>query len=121
MHTIMLAEDDPAMRELLHVVLAQEENLNVAAMPSGAELLRTASSVLPDLVLLDLTMSGIDGLETYRVLRGQEETRSVPILFVTANPYRLAGIELQGPCDTLVKPFELPEFVSRVRALLTAS
>src|SRR5258708_7603550 len=121
MHTIMLAEDDPAMRELLHVVLTQDENLNVAAMPSGAELPRTASSVLPDLVLLDLTMPGIDGLETYRVLRGQEETRSIPILFVTANPHRLSGIELQGPCDTLVKPFELPEFVSRVRALLSAS
>jgi DNA-binding response OmpR family regulator len=117
-YIIMLAEDHDETRELLHDVLALDEHWNVAAMPNGSALLRTAGSVLPDLVLLDIAMPGIDGLETYRVLRESEETRDVPILFVTANPHRLAGIALQGPCETLVKPFDLEDFIARVTALL---
>jgi CheY-like chemotaxis protein len=115
MYTIMLAEDHDEMRELLHDVLTLGGDWNVAAMPSGSALLKTAESVLPDMVLLDIAMPGIDGIETYQILRDREETRTVPILFVTANPGRLVGMSLQGPCET---PFEIGDLVARVAALL---
>jgi DNA-binding response OmpR family regulator len=121
MHMIMLAEDHDDMRELLHDVLSLETGWNVAAMPSGLALLNTAASVIPDIVLLDIAMPGIDGIETYRVLREREETRTVPILFVTANAARLSGVAFQGPCETLEKPFAIADLVARVTALLDGS
>jgi CheY-like chemotaxis protein len=121
MHTILLAEDHDEMRELLHDILTLEGGWNVAAMPSGNALLHTAASVIPDIVLLDIAMPGIDGLETYRVLRARAETRRVPVLFVTANAGRLSGIMLQGPCETLEKPFAIADLVARVTALLDGS
>jgi DNA-binding response OmpR family regulator len=118
MHTIMLAEDHDDTRELLHDVLTLEAEWNVAAMPSGSALLNTAASVVPDLVMLDISMPGIDGLETYRELREREEMRDVPVLFVTANPHRLAGMALRGPFEMLVKPFTVDALIAQVSALL---
>lgn len=121
MRTIMLAEDHDEMRELLQELLMREKDWNIAAMPNGAALLNTAATVIPDMVLLDIAMPGIDGLETYRVLRAREETRNVPVLFVTANPGRLSEIALQGPCKTLVKPFAIADLFAQVTALLEGS
>jgi DNA-binding response OmpR family regulator len=115
---IMLAEDHDETRELLCDVLSLEAEWAVAAMASGVALLRTAASVIPDVVLLDIAMPGIDGLETYRVLREREETRDVPVLFVTANAHRLSGAALHGEYEVLMKPFAVEELVAQVAALL---
>lgn len=117
MYTLLLAEDQDEMRELLRDALLLQGEWNVAAMPSGFALLDTAASVIPDVVLLDIAMPGIDGLATYRALRERAELRDVPVLFVTANPQRLDGVALRGPHDLLVKPFTLEDLAARVTAL----
>jgi CheY-like chemotaxis protein len=121
MHTILVAEDHEETRELFREVLNLEAEWNVAAMPSGTALLKTAWSLLPDLVILDVSMPGLDGLATHELLRQRPATRDVPILFVTANPARLCGVPLRGRCDTLVKPFGMDEFVAHVSVLLGCS
>ena len=116
--TILVAEDNNTTRVLLHDVLQLEAEWNVAAMPNGSALLRTTLSLVPDLVILDIAMPDLDGLETYELLRQREATHDVPVLFVTANPSRLNGASLTGNYDTLTKPFAVDELVARVVMLL---
>jgi CheY-like chemotaxis protein len=81
-------------------------------------LLETAGKIAPDLVLLDVRMPGIDGLETYRMLRQQSVTRDIPVLFVTVDIPRVKQATLPGRHGCLAKPFKLDELLEQVTALL---
>lgn len=113
---ILIVEDETRIRNFLQKGLALEGyDVDIAA--DGQAGLHRAQDFNPDLVLLDVMLPGIDGLEVCRRLR---ETSNVPVLMLTAKESvedRVAGLDA-GADDYLVKPFALDELQARVRALL---
>jgi two-component system alkaline phosphatase synthesis response regulator PhoP len=116
---ILVAEDDPDIASLLARYL-QKAGFDADVVSSGKEVLPRIRRTPPDLVLLDLMLPGLDGLEVCRAMRADENTASIPIIIVTARGEesdRIVGLEL-GADDYITKPFSPGEVVARVRALL---
>ncbi|MEU5366424.1 response regulator transcription factor [Streptomyces sp. NPDC005925] len=116
-HTVLLAEDDRAIRHALERALTLE-GYEVTAVADGVEALAQAHRGRPDVLVLDVMMPGIDGLQVARVLRAEGD--STPILMLTAlveTADRIAGLDA-GADDYVVKPFDVEEVFARLRALL---
>jgi len=114
---ILVVDDDPPVRESLRRVL-RIEGYDVAVAGDGADALQRVAAEDPDLVVLDVMMRRVDGLDVTRTLRARGSR--TPILLLTARDMvgdRVAGLDA-GADDYLVKPFALEELVARVRALL---
>jgi DNA-binding response OmpR family regulator len=119
---VLIVEDEPDIRELV-VHHLKREGYQVSAASSGEEALRQVQAVPPDLVLLDLMMPAMDGLEVCRRLRQDPATVSLPIVMLTAKGDevdRVLGLEI-GADDYIVKPFSPKELLARVRAVLRRS
>ncbi|MGW5128499.1 response regulator transcription factor [Streptomyces sp. NPDC004069] len=115
--TVLLAEDDRAIRHALERALTLE-GYDVTAVADGVEALAQAHKNPPDVLLLDVMMPGIDGLQVCRVLRAEGDR--TPILMLTAlveTADRIAGLDA-GADDYVVKPFDVEEVFARLRALL---
>ncbi|MEV7977344.1 response regulator transcription factor [Streptomyces sp. NPDC086519] len=115
--TVLLAEDDRAIRHALERALTLE-GYEVTAVADGVEALAHAHRTSPDVLLLDVMMPGIDGLQVCRVLRAEGDR--TPILMLTAlveTADRIAGLDA-GADDYVVKPFDVEEVFARLRALL---
>ncbi|MFL4906213.1 response regulator transcription factor [Streptomyces sp. MMS24-I2-30] len=115
--TVLLAEDDRAIRHALERALTLE-GYEVTAVADGVEALAHAHRTPPDILLLDVMMPGIDGLQVCRVLRAEGDR--TPILMLTAlveTADRIAGLDA-GADDYVVKPFDVEEVFARLRALL---
>lgn len=113
---VLIVEDDRAALELVRLHLAHE-GYSVAVAANGAEGLLLARELNPKLIVLDLMLPGMDGLELCRTLRAESD---VPIIMVTARVEeedRLRGLNL-GADDYVTKPFSPLELVARVRAVL---
>ncbi len=113
---VLVVEDDPSVAEVVGRYLAQE-GFMVAEALDGPSALSRATAVRPDLVVLDLSLPGLDGLEVLRDLRA---TAQMPVVILTARGEesdRVQGLEL-GADDYVVKPFSPRELVARVRAVL---
>jgi|HubBroStandDraft_1064217.scaffolds.fasta_scaffold161115_2 two-component system alkaline phosphatase synthesis response regulator PhoP len=116
---VLSIEDDADIRELIKFNLEQE-GYAVEEAATGAEGLDRIKRRQPDLVLLDLMLPGMPGLEICRVLRNAKETATLPILIVTAKGTevdKVLGLEM-GADDYVVKPFSPRELIARVKALL---
>ena len=116
MALILVVDDEPQILGLVRDYL-EHSGFRVLTAPDGATALRTARTVRPDLVVLDLGLPGLDGLDVTRALRRDGE---VPIIMLTARAEesdKLVGLEL-GADDYLTKPFSPKELVARVRAVL---
>ncbi|MER5518798.1 response regulator transcription factor [Streptomyces sp. NPDC048254] len=115
--TVLLAEDDRAIRHALERALTLE-GYEVTAVADGVEALAHAHRERPDVLVLDVMMPGIDGLQVCRVLRAEGDR--TPILMLTAlveTADRIAGLDA-GADDYVVKPFDVEEVFARLRALL---
>jgi two-component system response regulator MprA len=114
---VLLVDDDARILRMLERTLSAEGYSVDAVADGGAALARVERSV-PDLIVLDVTMPGLDGLAVTRRLRARR--LAVPILLLTARDAleeRVAGLDA-GADDYLVKPFEIEELMARVRAML---
>ena len=119
---VLIVEDEPDIRALV-VHHLKREGYQVSAASSGEEALRQVQAAPPDLVLLDLMMPAMDGLEVCRRLRQDPATVSLPIVMLTAKGDevdRVLGLEI-GADDYIVKPFSPKELLARVRAVLRRS
>ena len=117
---ILVVDDDPRITDLLRRILAYE-GYSVSIAASGSEALDRSLERPPDLVVLDIMLPGLDGLEVAQRLRTAGD--NVPILMLTARDTvadRVKGLET-GADDYLVKPFAPEELVARVKALLRRS
>jgi len=117
---ILVVDDDPRITDLLRRILAYE-GYSVAIAASGSEALNRTLERPPNLVVLDIMLPGITGLEVARRLRAAGD--NVPILMLTARDaiaHRVEGLEM-GADDYLVKPFAPEELVARIKALLRRS
>ncbi|MEO7270216.1 MAG: response regulator [Knoellia sp.] len=115
---ILVVDDLAANRKLMDAVLSPRGFI-VHSTESGEEALAWLAEDLPDIVLLDIQMPGIDGYETCRRIRGDQRTAFVPVVMVTAsgNEQKLRAIEA-GADDFVTKPFEQAELLARVQSLI---
>ncbi len=120
--TILAIDDEKDLIELIRYNL-EKEGFRVKAALDGETGLAMAMQDLPDVVLVDLMLPGIDGLEVCRRLRGHNRTAGIPLIMLTAKssePDRVVGLEL-GADDYVTKPFSPRELTARVKALLRRS
>lgn len=116
---ILIAEDDPDIGQLVEHYL-RKAGFAPTLVASGRDVPEHVRREVPDLVVLDLMLPGLDGLQVCRILRADVQTAAVPIIMLTAKAEegdRIAGLEL-GADDYITKPFSPNEVVARVRALL---
>jgi two-component system, OmpR family, alkaline phosphatase synthesis response regulator PhoP len=116
---ILVVDDEEDILELVRFNLARE-GYDVVVAASGEKAIDIARKELPHLIVLDLMLPGIDGLEVTRILKNNPETRGIPIVMLTAKgeePDIVAGLEL-GADDYVAKPFSPRILLARVRAVL---
>jgi len=117
--SVLVVENDPMSRELSRRVLVAG-GYDVTCVLDGEEALREVPRLRPDLVLMDLTLPGIDGIETTRRLRADRRTASVPIAVLSASAFGedIDRARRAGCVDYLTKPIGARELLERVGALL---
>jgi DNA-binding response OmpR family regulator len=116
---VLVVEDDPDIAELVSRYLDKAGYMSTRVM-SGRDALEAVRAKPPDLIVLDVMLPQIDGLEVCRLLRANDATAAIPIIMLTARAEeaeRIVGLEI-GADDYLAKPFSPNELVARVRALL---
>ena len=116
---ILVVDDEPDIRTMAVLALKQDQH-TVLEAGSGPEALRMIEEQMPDLVVMDFKMPGMDGIEVVKTLRAKPETARLPILMLTAmtdEASTRAGFEA-GVTDYVAKPFSIPQLVSRARACL---
>ena len=117
--TILLVEDERDIQELLKFSL-EREDFDVEAVGTGEDAMRYLKTNVPSLLLLDLMLPGIDGLEVCRRVKAQPETREVPIIMLTAKDSEadiVTGLEM-GADDYMTKPFSPRVLVARIHSVL---
>jgi two-component system, OmpR family, alkaline phosphatase synthesis response regulator PhoP len=119
---ILVVDDEEDILELVRYNLVKE-GYRVTTVASGEEALRSARSAHPDIILLDLMLPGVDGLEVCRLLKQDPKTHHVPIIMLSAKGEEadiVTGLEL-GAADYITKPFSPRVMVARLRAVLRRS
>jgi two-component system, sensor histidine kinase and response regulator len=117
--TILLVDDNFTNIELLQKIL-QKDGYEIAFAPNGEQALKMMPKLNPNLILLDIMMPGIDGFETCQILKENENTREIPIIFISAKSRPediIKGFEVGG-VDYITKPFNITEVLARVRVHL---
>lgn len=118
--TLLIVDDIPANLAVLFTYL-REEGFNVCVAESGDDALEQIPYTKPDLILLDVMMPGIDGFETCRRLKANEDTRKIPVIFLTAmsdTVDKVKGFKI-GAVDYITKPIQQEEVLARVHTHLT--
>jgi len=112
---VLIADDDESLRRLISEVLPRHK-FEVYEAADGYQTLETVKNLQPDIVLLDIMMPGIDGLEICRAMRDNPHTRNIPVIMLTAKAQvqdKLDGIE-SGADDYITKPFDPVELQARI-------
>jgi DNA-binding response OmpR family regulator len=119
MARILLIEDEPNIQRLISYAL-QTKGHDVRVAPDGVDGLQVARTKTPDLILLDMVMPGMSGVEVLMALKGDSSLKSIPVLIVTASAQKAEAekaIEL-GAADYLIKPFHVHDLHEAVTSLL---
>ncbi|MBU3758513.1 MAG: response regulator [Candidatus Omnitrophica bacterium] len=117
--TVLIVEDEKSILELLAYTF-EKEGFRVYASGEGGDGLEKAGRLQPSLILLDLMLPGMDGLEILKALRANQTTASIPVIMLTARSEeidKIVGLEL-GADDYVTKPFSPRELMARVKAVL---
>jgi DNA-binding response OmpR family regulator len=116
---VIIVDDDRETRELLALAL-QMENFEVSQAANGLRLISTLHVDRPDVILLDVNMSWIDGFELCRAVRKNEDFRQIPVIFISA---RSSAADVKrgreaGASDYFTKPVEMTTLIARIRELI---
>jgi len=117
--TILIVEDEKDIVKMLDYNL-KKEGFKILTAHDGEDALDEASTKHPDLILLDLMLPGIDGLEVCKELKSERKTASIPVIMLTAKSQesdKVVGLEL-GADDYVTKPFSPRELIARIKAIL---
>jgi len=116
---ILIVEDEKDIVKMLNYNL-KKEGLKTLSVRNGEDAIDSARSEHPDLIILDLMLPGIDGLEVCKTLKGDSKSASIPIIMLTAKGQesdKVVGLEL-GADDYVTKPFSPRELIARIKAVL---
>ncbi len=117
---VLVVEDEQDIADLVRHALERDGGMDVQVAGAGDTAVKIATNQIPDLIVLDLNLPVISGLEVCRLLRQRSETREIPIIMLTARTSesdRVAGLDI-GADDYITKPFSLRELSARARAVL---
>lgn len=117
--TILIVEDEKDIVRMLEYNL-KKEGFKTLSVSDGEDCLDAANRKHPDLIILDLMLPGIDGLEVCKLLKGERKTKNIPVIMLTAKAQesdKIVGLEL-GADDYVTKPFSPRELIARIRAVL---
>jgi len=120
--TILAIDDDPLVLKLIEASLLKD-NYKILFAPNGEEGLKMAEEIVPDLILLDVVMPGIDGFDVCASIRKNERIQHIPIIILTAlddRDSKIQGLEA-GADDYICKPFDKIEFRARVKTVTRIS
>ncbi len=117
--TVLIVDDNPVNIRFIELIL-QKEGYHSISTPEGLEAIEMATRLSPDIILLDITMPEISGIEVCRMLKADERTADIPIIFVTANTgdETLKEAFASGGNDYVRKPVSRVELIARIRACL---
>ncbi|HMG09804.1 MAG TPA: response regulator [Mucilaginibacter sp.] len=116
MKKIMIADDDPGIVDAVEIML-DFEGYEVSSTVNGATLLDMQTE-FPDLLLLDIWMSGFDGRDICRELKQKKNTRGIPIIMISASRDIERSAYEAGADDFLAKPFEIDDLLGKIKKLL---
>ncbi len=119
MHTVLVVDDETDILELVAFNLERQQ-FHVLTADNGISAVQIAKEKLPDIIVLDLMLPGMDGFSVFKELRADPRTSGIPVLMLTAKGEvndRISGLEL-GADDYVTKPFSPKELMLRVKALL---
>jgi DNA-binding response OmpR family regulator len=114
---ILVVDDEPDILEFLQVIL-EEEGYLVLTSQKAEYLEQLHNGGLPDLILLDVLLSGKDGREIVKYLKQQEETKRIPVIMFSAHPSAEQTALEAGADDFMAKPFEIDDLLARVAQYL---
>ena len=120
---VLIVEDEGDIADLIRHTLERSGEASAEIAGSGDAALKAVADRLPDLLILDLNLPVLSGIEVCRILRSRPDTRALPIIMLTArtsDDNRIGGLDL-GADDYVTKPFNLRELTARVRAVLRRS
>ena len=120
MKRVLVADDDSDMGALIKAVLEERLSVTVDHVANGALVLDHLTATHPDLLILDVSMPGLNGIDVFDLLRGNTSSADVPVLFLTAMPATAEKAFARfGISDVMAKPFDGDALVRRVDDLLT--
>ena len=116
---ILYVDDDASMCELVRTALADQSEFNVVTCSSGFEALIIVGQLRPDLILLDVSMPRLDGVETLECLRAMELGHHTPVVFVGAglSQIELRRLQVAGAADVIPVPFDPAELPKLIRSI----
>jgi DNA-binding response OmpR family regulator len=110
---VLVVDDEPDMLECLQIILG-EEGYSVATTEKAEDVEQLQDGCLPDLILLDVLLSGKNGREMVKHLKSQEETRHIPVIMFSAHPSVEKTARQAGAEDFVAKPFEIDELLAKI-------
>ena len=115
--TILVCDDDPSLRELVRAVLGPRYRFIEAA--DGAEALSIAHEERPDLIVLDVMLPGLSGIEVLEELRSTDALKEIPVVVITAWSHAEIDVQVAGADRFVSKPFDPDDLSAAVEELLT--
>ncbi len=117
---ILIVDDDERIREVVRMCLIKLAKWQVIIATSGQEAIQTATDEQPDAILLDVSMPGMNGIETLQQLQLKECTQSIPVIFLTAKVLRAEQLHYQqlGVAGLIAKPFDPLQIAVEINRIL---
>ena len=117
---ILIVDDEERIREVVVICLVKLAQWQVITAASGVEALEKAAAEQPDAILLDVSMPGMDGIETFQHLRSNPETEAIPVILLTAmvQPKEQAEYKQMGVAGLISKPFDPVQISREISQLL---
>lgn len=116
---VLVVDDDASLVKMLNIRLWAEGYETELAV-SGAAAIDLAAERQPDLILLDIAMPGVTGVDVIEKLEGSDDGRAIPIVIMTAYPHMLEMVKDRPSVkECLVKPFDMPRLIARIKEILS--
>ena len=119
MRRVLVAEDDPDIADALRQALTERLDVELDVVANGALVMDFVAARRPDLLILDVALPGLNGLDVFDLLRSDPRLQGVPVLFLTGLPERAeTASAATGVHEVLAKPFDIDDLIARARRLM---
>ena len=119
MKRVLVAEDEPDIADALRQSLTERLDVELDIVANGALVMDSVAARRPDLLILDVALPGLNGLDVFDLLRSDQRLQGLPVLFLTGLPERAATASAAtGVHEVLAKPFDIDDLVARARRLM---
>jgi DNA-binding response OmpR family regulator len=116
---VLIAEDDPDIADVLGQALTDRLAVEIAAVANGALVIDSVTARRPDLLILDVALPGLNGLDVFDLLRSDTHWQGIPVLFLTALPDLAATASAAtGVHEVIAKPFDVNDLIARAGRLI---